>query len=65
MIADDKYFKALKVFRLGLSLSGALIAAYNLFSGGLGLDPSHFFIPSVRSSSRGHSLRVLQGSAGS
>ncbi len=41
-VDHDKYFKVLKVFRLGLCLSGALIASYNVFSGRLGLDPDAY-----------------------
>ncbi len=42
-------------------LSGDLIAVYKMFSGGLDLDTSLFFIPPVRPGLRGHPFKVLQG----
>ncbi len=52
--------------RLGLHylnrcrLRGDLIAEYNVFPGGLDLDPS-FYIPSVRQGWSGHPFKIWQG----
>ncbi len=45
----------------GRRLRGDLMVVYNMFSGGLDLDPSLFFIPPVRPGLRGHPFNVLQG----
>ncbi len=56
--------------RLGLHslhrrrLRGDLIVAYNVFSGGLDLDPSLFFFLPVRPGLRGHFFNILQGPCG-
>ncbi len=38
-----------------------LMVEYKMFSGGLDLDPSLFFIPPARPGLRGHPFKVLQG----
>ncbi len=42
-------------------LHGDLIVVYKMFSGGLDLDPSLFFIPPVWTGLRGYPFKVLQG----
>ncbi len=46
---------------LNRCLRADLIGVYKMFSGGLDLDPSPFFIPPVWPGLRGHPFNVLQG----